>query len=144
VLGRHSKANQNKGMHGSGRTVRNLMEASLRPPRDAGSFHDQKVCLGSADRKSTRIGKVRQVDFLPRHMAPGGHVTSIGESPALITFAEPFHMQENSIVDAMNDRVGPERPVGLRKHLEFVPGSTFQTRSSIGQGNQPKFTSVAS
>jgi hypothetical protein len=34
-VGRHSKANQNKGMHGSGRTMRNPVEASLRPPRDA-------------------------------------------------------------------------------------------------------------
>ena len=52
-------------------------------------------------------------------------------------------VRQDPSVDAVNEQVRPERPVGLRKHLKGIPGSTFESRARGGQWSQQELATGA-
>jgi hypothetical protein len=65
-------------------------------------------------------------------------------SMRIIAFSEIFDVRQYTLMDAMDQHVGPERPVELREDLVFVPSATFQTCTSVPEIDQSEFPSFAS
>ena len=57
----------------------------------------------------------------------------------IIAFSEIFDVRQYTLMDAMDQHVGPERPVELREDLVFVPSATFQTCTSVPEIDQSEF-----
>src|SRR5688572_4439027 len=46
-------------------------------------------------------------------------------------------------MNLVDQEVRPERPVRLRKHIELIPRSAFQTCAVVGQCDKQKFAPIA-
>jgi hypothetical protein len=49
---------------------------------------------------------------------------------------------QHAAVDAVDDAVGPERPIVLRIHFELIPRASLQTRSPAVQPDQAKLAAL--
>jgi hypothetical protein len=49
----------------------------------------------------------------------------------IFAFSEIFDVRQYPLMDAMDQHVGPERPIELREDLVFVPSATIQTCTSV-------------
>ena len=64
---------------------------------------------------------------------------SIGAFP--LSFRQRPNVLQDAAVDTVDYGVRPERPVILRRHLEFVPGASLEARAALLQGisrNSPR------
>src|SRR6187455_3427016 len=52
-------------------------------------------------------------------------------------------MLQNSLMNAMNDQIRPERPIPLRIHLIAIPCAAFEKRSARRERSEPKLAVLA-
>lgn len=53
-------------------------------------------------------------------------------------------MSQDSLMDTVDEHIGPNRPITLGEDIVFIPSSTFEPRVPFVDWNEPELTSFAS
>src|SRR5437867_1854093 len=61
----------------------------------------------------------------------------------VFAFRQAFDVVEDAQVNALDDMVGPQLPVGGRPHVVLVPGRAFEAGAAAGQGHEQELAATA-